>query len=103
VVGRVAFRTCFVALGGSLRYEFPERARIAIVTPEQAILLAGTADDALRIDAGTFAAVLVGIFVLGVDESEAGLNSIGFIAPNAAVENFQAPCGGIKFPAVPCY
>ena len=49
MIGR-GLRSDLVAFGRRLRRQFAERARVAIVAPEQPVLLAGTADDALRVD-----------------------------------------------------
>src|SRR5579871_3742703 len=53
----------------------------------------------LRVDADALAAILVGIIVLGVYKSEAGLDRIELVAADAAIENLLAPLVGIEFPA----
>ena len=91
-----------VPFGGCLRRQFSERARVAIVAPEQPILLARAADDALCVDPDPLAgAILFGIFVLGIDVSQRGLNSVQFIASDATIENFETPCSRVELPASP--
>src|SRR6202008_3577630 len=86
--GLVAFRG---RVGGKL----PERTVVVVRRPIEAVLFAGTGDDPLRIDAHTVAAILIGIFVLCVDKSEAGLDRVELIAPDAAVEDFPPTLVGI--------
>src|SRR5262249_46915799 len=66
--------------------------------PVEAVLLAGATDDALRIDA-VAAKSLLGVFLLGVDVGEDGLDRPELVAANAAIENLVATGGGVELPA----
>src|SRR6185437_732856 len=66
--------------------------------PIKAVLLTGTADDALRVDADAVAVVTVGIFVLGIDKGEAGLDGIEFVAPDTAEQDFLPPARRVELP-----
>src|SRR4029077_7347645 len=55
--------------------------------PVEAVLLAGLADDALRVDAVAGDA-FVSVFLLRVDKGECGLDRAQLVAADAAEENF---------------
>src|SRR6185437_1553135 len=74
VIGR-RLLSCLVSFGRCLRRQLAKRARVGVITPVQPILLAWAAHNALGIDPCTVAgAILFGIFVLGIDEGQAGLD-----------------------------
>ena len=56
-------------------------------------------DDALRVDAGARAAILLGIFVLRIDIGEAGLDRVELVAPDAAVQHLEPARGRVELPA----
>ena len=61
------------------------------IRPIEPVLFAGTADDALRIDAFAGAGTsLFGVFILRIDVGETGLNCVELIAADAAKDNFIA-------------
>src|ERR1700716_1766294 len=101
VIGRRSLASP-VALGRGLRRERTEGARVAIVTPEQPILLAGRRDDALSVDAYTFAAVLVSIFILGIDKGESRLDRVELVAADTAIEHLNAAFVGVELPSGLC-
>ena len=91
-----------VPFGRCLRRQFAERARVAIVAPEQPILLARATDDALCVGPHSLAsAILFGVFVLGIDVSQRGLNSVQFIASDATIQNLETPGSRVELPASP--
>src|SRR5262249_14454373 len=89
--GLVAFRR---RLGG----QSAERTVVAVGLPVQAVLLAGSGDDPLRIGSDAVAVILVGIFVLCVDEGETGLDGVEFVAPDTPQQNFVPALVGVEFP-----
>src|SRR5262249_46304731 len=98
VIGR-ALLAGAIALRGGAGGELAQRAlvRAGLRRPIKTVLLARPADDALRIDSIAANAPL-GIFLLGVDISETGLDRVQFVAADAAIEDLLAAGRGIEPP-----
>src|SRR5262249_8642001 len=79
-----------ITLGGRAGGEFAERARLlpARRRPVEPVLFTCLAEDTLRIDADTFAVVLVGVLVLGIHKGEAGLDRVELVATGAPGHGF---------------
>ena len=58
----------------------------------------GTADDALGVGAYAVSAILLGVFVFGIDEGETGLDRVELVASDTAIKDFLGPLVGIEFP-----
>src|SRR5262249_15999770 len=69
-----------VALRRGFGGDRTERAVVAVRLPVQAVLLTGARDDSLGVGADAVAVILLGIFVLRVDEREARLDGIELVA-----------------------
>ena len=73
--------------------------RTVVARPIKAVFLAGGADDALSIHPDALASILLGIFILGIDKGQTGLDRIELIPPDAAIENFETASFRIELPS----